>query len=246
MNTRKKQRAAKKIETEKNCKKLSEMYDDVFPGYVSPEPPRPIPEFEREYDYPFGTTRMGSHPPRIWHPYKAKYHQLPYKFFKPTSLRLELVSINFREIEEKMSSKHEVIFTYSDGTKERNLINETEVEKIKNQYSAYIKNDEKSQPAVNLARTGKECKDPKKRSLNLSDMGEEIWEGIQPTQARRPIPFEEQCDYSSGTTRSCSNPGTDGICSNFFKPALLRQEESFQPDIELYKHKVAINCKRQK
>ncbi len=51
---------------------LSDFGDEIWQGIVPSKPQRPMSEFEREYNYPFGTTR--SEGPT---------------FFKPASLRQE-------------------------------------------------------------------------------------------------------------------------------------------------------------
>lgn len=61
-------------------------------GYRPSHPPSAsIPEFEREYDYPYGTTRSGSKP--VYTEIKSTSHDdvhrryVSYRFFKPVELR---------------------------------------------------------------------------------------------------------------------------------------------------------------
>ena len=60
--------------------------NDIFwSGYKPSANPEPIPQFERKYDFPYGTTRSGSKPGYVTA--GKRCYQKPHTFFKPKELR---------------------------------------------------------------------------------------------------------------------------------------------------------------
>lgn len=68
--------------------KTNQVSDILWEGFqpIQQQPPRPTPEFEKKFDFPFGTTRSGSIPKFHFHE-NGMVSRKPYRFFKEKSLR---------------------------------------------------------------------------------------------------------------------------------------------------------------